>query len=134
DEQTCAIVKPDAIEHAALVEAAIHREDQLEIVQRETLTWTPQTAEAFYAEHHGKPFYATLVGFMTSGPIQVMTLAGPGAIGAWRGLAGPTNSERARQVAPTSLRARFGTDGTHNAVHGSDSPAAAAREINIAYQ
>lgn len=49
----------------------------------------------------------------------------------WRKLIGPTNSERARQEAPQTLRGRFGTDGTRNAAHGSDSPSSAAREIEF---
>ena len=71
--------------------------------------------------------YSNLVQFMSSGPVVAMELMGDEAIGAWRRLLGPTDSATARQEAQDSVRARFGTDGTQNAGHGSDSVAAAAR-------
>lgn len=82
---------------------------------------TRRRAEEFYAEHAGKPFFAGLVEFMTSGPIYALCLAKAHAIHAWRAAMGPTNSEKARETAPKSLRALFGTDGRRNACHGSDS-------------
>ena len=69
---------------------------------------------------------------MSSGPIVALVLARVEAIAAWRKLLGPTNSLVAREKAPASLRALYGTDGTKNAAHGSDSPASAAREIRRA--
>lgn len=65
--------------------------------------------------------------FVSSGPIIVMELMGDEAMSEWRKLLGPTDSGVARKDAPTSLRAQFGTDGTKNAGHGSDSLASAAR-------
>jgi len=88
-------------------------------------------AESFYAEHTGKPFFAGLIDFMTSGPVVALALAGVGAIKAWRDMMGPTNTARARAEAPRSLRALYGTDGTRNATHGSDSEASASREIKF---
>ena len=88
-------------------------------------------AEEFYGEHAGKPFFGKLVSFMTSGPIVAAVLARRGAIKEWRSLLGPTNSEAARQSAPDSIRAVYGTDGTSNAAHGSDSPESAQREIKF---
>jgi nucleoside diphosphate kinase len=76
------------------------------------------------ARHH-KPY--------GSAPIYAMELERESAIAGWRGVAGPTNSERARAEAPGSLRAQLGTDGSQNAVHGSDSPASAAREARIVF-
>jgi hypothetical protein len=55
------------------------------------------------------------------------------AVGAWRELAGPTNSVKAKEIAPNSIRALFGTDGSQNAVHGSDSPISSEREIQIIF-
>ena len=98
----------------------------------------------FYAEHEGKPFFKPLVEFMASGPVLVMVLSGDHAISHWRELMGPTDSRKAR---PDTVRGRFGAHYTEksvettfhavldpypmwrNAVHGSDSPEAAAREI-----
>ncbi len=138
---------------------------------------TPQRAQDFYGEHKGKPFFETLVNFMTSGPVYALVLAKKDAIKEWRSLMGPTNSNTARAEKPKrcaaqhcfyplahcqyhlaalslhmylqhslfahnsnkgdamllscSLRALYGTDGTQNATHGSDSPASAAREIRF---
>ncbi|KAL3662948.1 hypothetical protein V7S43_011894 [Phytophthora oleae] len=86
-------------------------------------------AGAFYAEHRGKAFFETLLGFMTSGEIVALHLSRPHAIKAWRGLMGPTNSNKARETHPWTLRARFGVDGTRNATHGSDATTSAAREL-----
>ena len=75
--------------------------------------------------------YSNLVQFMSSGPVVAMELMGDEAIGAWRRLLGPTDSATARQEAQGSVRARFGTDGTQNAGHGSDSVASAARVTSL---
>ena len=88
-------------------------------------------AQEFYAEHRGKPFFDTLTEFMSSGPIVAMELISDGAIQKWRKLIGPTNAFKAREEAPSSLRAQFGTDGTRNACHGSDAPSSADRELNF---
>lgn len=109
-EVTLAMIKPDAVaagcadQICAEIEAAgftiLHRNqrrmDQAAVVQ-------------FYGEHVGKPFFPTLARFMTSGPVWALALRKEGAIGAWRSLMGPTNSTRAADEAPQSLRARFGT-------------------------
>jgi nucleoside-diphosphate kinase len=92
-----------------------------------------QIAEEFYAEHKGKNFYDSLISFMTSDVIVGMELINKNAIKAWRECIGPTNSNTARQQAPDSIRAKYGTDGSKNAVHGSDSSTSAARELNIIF-
>lgn len=69
----------------------------------------------------------------TSDDIIVLVLAKPDAIAEWRELLGPTDASRARQEAPHSLRARYGTDQTQNALHGSDSYLAAEREIRFMF-
>ena len=68
-------------------------------------------AEAFYEVHEGKSFFEKLTTFMSSGRIVAMELVAPGAIGKWRQLIGPTDSNKARAEAPDSIRANFGTDG-----------------------
>ena len=68
---------------------------------------------------------------MTSGPVVALELLAVDAIQQWRTLLGPTNAAKAKQEAPNSLRARFGTDNTKNACHGSDSPVSAARELQF---
>lgn len=90
---------------------------------------TKERAGQFYIEHKDRPFYDDLKSFMSSGPILALILRKQDAIQSWRKLMGPTNSDKAREEAPNSIRAKFGTDGSKNATHGSDSPQSAAREI-----
>jgi nucleoside-diphosphate kinase len=92
-----------------------------------------EIVQEFYSEHRGKPFYENLCNFMSSDYAVGMEIVGSDIINSWRKFIGPTNSEKARQEAPHSVRALFGTDGTKNAVHGSDSPETAQREINFIF-
>jgi nucleoside diphosphate kinase len=100
-------------------------------VQRATLTLSRATAAEFYAEHAARTFFPQLLHFMTSGPSTVLLLHRFHAVAAWRALIGPTNSAAARSSAPHTLRAKYGTDGEQNALHGSDSAASAEREAAI---
>ncbi|XP_014673375.1 PREDICTED: nucleoside diphosphate kinase 6-like isoform X2 [Priapulus caudatus] len=95
------------------------------------LTLSQADAESFYGEHKGKFFFPELIAFMTSGPIFAHVLARDNAIKEWRALMGPTKPSQARKDAPQTLRAQFGTEDTFNAVHGSDSPMSAAREVGF---
>lgn len=92
-----------------------------------------ETAAKFYGEHQGKPFYDTLVRYMTSGPIVALELVGPNAIATWRKIIGPTNLDNAKAQAPDSLRAKFARSTTENFAHGSDSPESAKRELGIIF-
>jgi nucleoside-diphosphate kinase len=100
----------------------------LRIRRMELLRLTPERARAFYAEHEGKPFLDDLVSYMTSGPCIPMVLEGEGAISRLRELMGATNPAKA---APGTVRALYGVDIQTNSVHGSDSPASAARETRF---
>ena len=82
--------------------------------------FTKATSDNFYGEHIGKPFFPELQSFITSDVVVGMELVKDGAIQGWRKFIGPTNTQKAKDEAPGSLRAIFGTDGTKNAVHGSD--------------
>ena len=126
-EQTLALIKPDAVAagHVGEIIAAIEREG-LRIYALQMLRLSPQQARGFYAVHQEKPFFQALVEFMTSGPIVVLVLEGENAIARWRKLMGATNPTHAD---PGTLRARFGTDVTRNAVHGSDAPETALTEM-----
>jgi nucleoside-diphosphate kinase len=86
------------------------------------------TAGEFYGEHRGKSFFPDLINFMTSDVVTGIELVSEGAIEGWRNLIGPTNSFTAKTTVPRSIRAVFGTDGTKNAVHGSDSGPSVKRE------
>jgi len=83
----------------------------------------------FYEEHKGKPFFDSLIEYMSSGPCAALILSKENAIQDWRELMGPTKPDQARIEKPKSIRALFGTDTTRNACHGSDSPKSAEREI-----
>ena len=92
---------------------------------------TRDEVEAFYGEHKGKGFFDGLCSYMCSGPVVALALAKPNAIRCWRMFMGPTNTFTAKRDKPACLRAKYGVDGTRNATHGSDSPAAAARELRF---
>ncbi|KNC98195.1 uncharacterized protein SPPG_06597 [Spizellomyces punctatus DAOM BR117] len=133
-ERTLALIKPDAFGSGKKDEIVNRIKEQgFAIVRESEVQWTEDKAKEFYKEHEGKGFYDQLVGWMSSAPIYAIVLEKEGAIAGWRELAGPTNSERAREMAPNSIRALYGKDGSHNAVHGSDSPQSAEREIRIVF-
>ncbi|KAI9324667.1 nucleoside diphosphate kinase [Zopfochytrium polystomum] len=132
-QQTLALIKPDAYPAKKEEIVARIKEGGFTIVREQEVHFSKENAEEFYKEHKGKGFYEDLTNWMSSAPIYAIVLEKPGAIAAWRELAGPTNSEKARETSPTSIRALFGTDGSQNAVHGSDSPASALREINVVF-
>ncbi len=133
-ETTFAMIKPDAVAKG-YTDAIIQRINAagFTILARETVTLSKEQATKFYAEHEGKSFFNNLINFMTSGPVVTLALRKLSAISDWRRLAGPTNSAKARVTSPASLRALFGTDGTMNAVHGSDSPLSANRELSLMF-
>jgi len=93
--------------------------------------FTKQNAAEFYAEHYGKSFFENLINFMTSGYVLGIELIADNSIKKWRALIGPTNSLKAKEEAPDSIRGMFGTDGTKNSVHGSDSIKSAQRELTF---
>ena len=126
-EQTLSIIKPDAV--AKNVTGQINSRFEaagLQIVAQKMLRLSDELAGGFYAEHKERPFYPDLVAFMTSGPVVVQVLEGEGAILKNRELMGATNPAEA-DAGP--IRADFAKSIDANAVHGSDSPASAAREI-----
>ena len=127
-ERTLGIIKPNATKKnvtgsiIAMWEAAGFRVVGLK------RTWlTRAQAEGFYAEHAGKPFFHGLVDFMTSGPVVLAALEGQDVIKRNRALMGATNPAEA---AEGTIRKLYANSLTQNAVHGSDSPESAKREIN----
>jgi nucleoside-diphosphate kinase len=123
------MVKPDAVARG-LVGAIVARFEAvgLTIERLEHGTVTPEQAAANYAEHEGKPFYAGLVEYITSGPVVKMVLSGESAVPVVRKLMGATNPADA---APGTIRGDFGLTLDANIIHGSDSPESAEREIAI---
>ncbi|HSC69360.1 MAG TPA: nucleoside-diphosphate kinase [Cellvibrio sp.] len=126
-EQTLSIIKPDAVSKNHIGEIVSRFEKaNLKIVAQRMLLLSRAQAEGFYAEHKGRPFFDGLVNFMTSGPVVVQVLSGENAIALNRELMGATDPAKA---APGTIRADFASAIDANAVHGSDSPISAAREI-----
>eukprot|EP01026_Neomeris_dumetosa_P073356 TRINITY_DN7539_c0_g1_i1.p3 TRINITY_DN7539_c0_g1~~TRINITY_DN7539_c0_g1_i1.p3 ORF type:complete len:233 (+),score=29.42 TRINITY_DN7539_c0_g1_i1:25-699(+) len=131
-QNTLALIKPDAVSAGKAKDIKHLLELQgFTIIAQQYLQLTPQRASEFYEEHNEKPFFQKLVDFMSSGPIYALVLCKQNAIADWRAFMGPTNSIKAKEEAPRTLRALFGTDGTFNACHGSDSEQSAIREIRF---
>ena len=128
-ERTFAIIKPDAVKAGDMgkIIGEIERSG-LALVGLRLARLTPGICKDFYAEHVGKGFYTELEAFMVEGPVLLMCLEGENAILRWRDLMGATDPAKA---APGTLRAQFGKSIGRNAVHGSDSPAAAVRELGF---
>lgn len=126
-ERTLSIVKPDAVA-AGKGFAILDRIERvgLRVAALRMLRLEPRQAEEFYAVHRERPFYQSLVKFMTSGPIVVSVLEGDDAIARYRRLMGATDPAEADAG---TLRKDFATDVERNAVHGSDSQQTAAREV-----
>ncbi|POM80332.1 Nucleoside Diphosphate Kinase, partial [Phytophthora palmivora] len=132
-EFTLGLIKPNAACEPKVVAEILRMVNVFgfTVERQRRLLLSRDQAAAFYSEHHGKPFFETLLSFMTSGEIVALHLSRPHAIKAWRAIMGPTNSIKAREAYPWTLRARFGIDGTRNATHGSDSTASATRELGF---
>jgi len=132
-ERTLVLVKPDGVRRGQVGEVLRRIEAKgYEFAALELRTASTELLEQHYAEHVGKPFFAGLVEFMSSGPVVAAVIEGHQAIAAFRALAGATDPIKA---APGSIRGDLGRDwGTsvqQNLVHGSDSPESAQREISL---
>ena len=127
-ETTLSIIKPDAVA-ANVIGAIISRFEQanLKIAAAKMMHLTREQAEQFYAVHSERPFFNDLVAFMTSGPVMIQALEGENAIALNRELMGATNP---KEAASGTIRADFADSIDANAVHGSDAPESAAREIS----
>jgi nucleoside-diphosphate kinase len=128
-ERTLVLIKPDGVRRglAGEVLSRIERKG-LRIVAMDMRVVGRDLAETHYAEHSGKPFYGSLVEFITSGPLVAMVVEGPRAIEAFRALAGATDPVKAT---PGTIRGDYALEVQDNIVHGSDSPDSAEREIKI---
>lgn len=126
-ETTLVMIKPNAVRKNAIGSIiGVFEEAGLAVVGARLERLNRDRCEQFYAEHVGKPFYEGLVSFMSSGPTVLLALSGDNAIARARELMGDTNPAKA---APGTIRADFADSMTENAVHGSDSPASAEREL-----
>ncbi len=126
-QRTFAMIKPDCYAQMGQIINCIQN-NGLTINKLKMSRFNRNTAEQFYSEHKDKPFFPNLQQFITSDVVVGMELVGDNAVQQWRSLIGPTNTMTAKAEAPNSIRAQFGTDGTKNAVHGSDSLGSMKRE------
>jgi nucleoside-diphosphate kinase len=126
-ERTLSIVKPDAVKKNVIGQIVARFEAAgLRVVAARMMYLSRAEAEGFYAVHRGRPFFADLVQFMTSGPVLVQVLEGDNAIVVNRELMGATDPKKA---AKGTIRADFADSIDANAVHGSDAPETAKTEI-----
>ncbi len=126
-DRTFSIIKPDAV--AKNIIGDIYRrfeQNGLRVVAAKMLHLTQEQAEGFYAEHKERGFFNDLVAFMISGPVMMQVLEGEDAVAKNRELMGATNP---KDAAPGTIRADFANSIDENAVHGSDAPETAKREI-----
>jgi nucleoside-diphosphate kinase len=128
-ERTLVLIKPDGVERGLVGEVLSRIERKgLRIVALELRTLSVEVASTHYGEHVGKPFFESLVGFITSGPLVAAVVEGPDAILTWRSMMGATNPVVA---APGTIRGDLATITQRNVTHGSDSPESAQREIAL---
>ena len=128
-DRTLVLVKPDGVARGLVGEVISRLEAKgLRLVAAEMRTLTAEVAQTHYAEHAERPFFASLVEFITSGPLMALVVEGPRAVEAFRSLAGATDPVKA---APGTIRGDFALEVQANIVHGSDSDESAAREIAL---
>jgi nucleoside-diphosphate kinase len=132
DQRTLTFVKPDGVQRR-LVGEIIGRFERrgLKILGIKMMRVSRELAERHYGEHKGKKFYDGLVSFVTSGPIVALCVEGNEAISVVRAMMGKTFSY---ESAPGTIRGDFGVSKSFNLIHGSDSPEAAAREIELYFK
>ena len=129
-ERTLVLIKPDAVERHLIGEIISRIERKgLTIAALELRHVSEELAGQHYAEHEGKPFFGSLLEFITSGPVVAAIVEGPRAIAAFRQVAGGTDP--VEQATPGSIRGDFGLETQLNLVHGSDSTDSAKREIAL---
>ncbi|MFD6100647.1 nucleoside-diphosphate kinase [Nocardiopsis flavescens] len=128
-ERTLVLIKPDGVRRGIVGEVVSRIERKgLKIVALEMRTLDTDTAKTHYEEHAEKPFFGSLVEFITGGPLVALVVEGGRAIEAFRALAGATDPVTA---APGTIRGDFALEVQQNIVHGSDSTYSAEREIKL---
>jgi nucleoside-diphosphate kinase len=131
-EKTLSIIKPDAVAKCLIGEINRRFEREgLRIVAAKMLHLTQKQAQDFYAIHKERPFYNSLVNFMSAGPVMIQVLEGPNAVALNRQIMGATNP---KEAVIGSIRADFAESIEHNAIHGSDSVENAKQEISFFFK
>jgi len=129
-ERTLVLIKPDGVQRHLVGEILSRIERKgLTIAALELKTVSDDVARQHYAEHEGKPFFGSLLEFITSGPLVAAIIEGPRAVSAFRQIAGGTDP--VEKATPGTIRGDLALVTQDNLVHGSDSPESAVREINL---
>ena len=129
-ERTLVLVKPDGVARGLVGEVISRIERKgMRLVALQLRTVDRELAELHYAEHDGKPFFGSLLEFITSGSVLAAVVEGPRAVAAFRQLAGGTDP--VEKAVPGSIRGDYALETQSNLVHGSDSPESAVREIKL---
>ncbi len=131
-ERTFVMIKPDAVQRGLIGEIISRLEKKgLKIVAMKMLNVSRDLAERHYAEHREKPFFQSLVDYITSAPVVAMVVEGKNAVKVVRTLVGATNPQEAL---PGTIRGDFGMDIGRNVIHASDSLESAEREISLFFK
>ncbi|MFJ4650799.1 nucleoside-diphosphate kinase [Nocardia sp. NPDC088792] len=129
-EQTLVLIKPDGVARGLVGEIITRIERKgLKLADLKLVNVSEELAAQHYAEHAEKPFFGSLIEFITSGPVIAAVLEGPRAITAFRQIAGGTDP--VEKAVPGSIRGDYALETQYNLVHGSDSPESAKREISL---
>src|SRR3954453_22316567 len=128
-QQTLILLKPDAVQRRLVGEITARFERKgLRLAGLKLVQATRELAEKHYAVHKGKPFYESLLQFLTAGPTVAVVLEGREAVAVVRGLMGPTDGTKAP---PATIRGDFALSIQNNLIHGSDSAENATLEIGL---
>lgn len=129
NQRTLVIVKPDGVQRGLVGEILARFERKgLSLVGMKLINVEKSVAEKHYAEHSAKPFFGSLVSFITSGPVVVMAVEGNGSIEVVRNLVGPTSGLKAPGG---TIRGDYALSMQNNLIHASDSPESASRELEL---
>ncbi|MDH4038002.1 MAG: nucleoside-diphosphate kinase [Candidatus Krumholzibacteria bacterium] len=129
--KTLLMIKPDTVAEGRIGDiVAVVERNRFRINRMLMTRFSRERAERFYDMHRERPFFADLVGYITSGPVLAMEVEAEEAVSRIRDLIGATNPADAR---PGTIRAMYGKSLQNNAVHASDSPASAEKELEIAF-
>ena len=131
-ERTYLMVKPDGVQRGLCGEIVSRFEKKgLKLVAMKLMVIPKEVAENHYGEHKGKPFFPSLISYITSGPVLAMVWEGEDAVSVCRNMMGKTNP---KESAPGTIRGDYGMQVGMNIIHGSDSVESAEREISIFFR
>lgn len=131
-ERTLILIKPDGVQRGLIGEIIARIEKRgLKLAGLKLMQATEELAKQHYAEHQARPFFGSLVEFITSGPLVALAVEGPNAIAQMRKMMGSTNPQDA---APGTVRGDYALTVAYNIIHGSDGPESAARELKIFFK